>query len=490
MFASTSNRACIAIFLLLPLAALLAGCAVPLAPGYQVEKESLTVHFASGTPPHLAIRADYQLKNVGTTPLDSLEVAVPCEKAFGRSSLRVLVANREVTAHSEQDTDSEPGESAAAESMWRIPLVPALRKKQKINVSLAYDLSATAATDSRIFAAENMFYLNDSGWFPEFQEPKAFFAEDITRPNPTELTIVAPPNFLVTASGQPRGEKKTNAEAEHHFRIATGDFDPYVLAGAYQQQKISANSSNVAIWTLKPIPAAQAQQTATQIAAAENFYVQNFGPLPRALKEIYDVQLPEEVNEANIIWRRWEDSLLPGVVFDSFGTSPNMSNSSGPTELGNTWFGHMIRPGAEAWMFDFVLAAYSSDLLGESTGTSRAEAISSDLSDYDGTSGHAIEKPIVSLTPSDAKDQLRLGGDKLELFLLALEDRCGRENVVHAMHHMVYALRGQQYGYSDFRAALEQECHQDLAGFFRTWLTQPGIPPDFRARYQPGAAKQ
>src|SRR6185437_16428196 len=182
------------------------------------------------------------------------EVAVPGEKDFGRSNLRVLVASREITAQSEQGANSESatGESAAAESLWRIPLAPALRKKQKINVSLEYDLVATAPTDPRIFAAENMFYLNDSGWFPEFQEPKALFAEDITRPNPTDLTVIVPANFLVTASGQPHGEKKTRAETEHHFRITAGDFDPYVLAGAYQQQQMAANGSNIVIWTFKP----------------------------------------------------------------------------------------------------------------------------------------------------------------------------------------------------------------------------------------------
>ncbi|MGH9709331.1 MAG: hypothetical protein ACRD37_02135, partial [Candidatus Acidiferrales bacterium] len=74
----------------------------------------------------------------------------------------------------------------------------------------------------------------------------------------------------------------------------------------------------------------------------------------------------------------------------------------------------------------------------------------------------------------------------IRLFLFALEDRCGRENVEHAIAHMVYALRGQEYGYMDLRVALEQECRQDLSSMFATWLDQKGIPADFRARYQNG----
>jgi hypothetical protein len=500
LFASTSNRARAAIFLALPFAILLAGCAVPLAPGYQVEKESLTVRFLGETPPHLAIRADYQLKNVGTTPLGFVEVTVPAEKTFGRSNLRILVANREITAQSEQDSDSESAssESASAESIWRIPLAPALRKKQKINVSLEYDLAATAPTDSRIFAAENMFYLNDSGWFPEFQEPKALFAEDITRPNPTDLTVIAPANFLVTASGQPHGEKKTSAATERHFRITTGDFDPYVLAGAYQQQQITANGSNIAIWTFQPVPVAQAQQTAAQIAAAANFYSQNFGPLPKSVSAIFDVETSNEAAARNTNEPANENWIIPGVVYDwkvesgksfsaAFGNA--LSEAFGPIYLAHTWFAHVILPRPEAWTLAQNFDVYASVISSAGKTPAQNADVSSILSDYDEQREKAIEKPIASLMPNAPEDQLELGGDKMQLFFFALQDRCGRENVIHAMHHMVYALRGQQYGYSDFRAALEQECHQDLAGFFRTWLTQPGIPPDFRARYQPGATK-
>jgi len=429
------------------------------------------VRFVPGDPPRLAVRAEYRLANVGNAPLHSIGIELPGENSFGRADLHAEIDNKEVAV---QHNPFEPADN------WRISLPAAWRQKEKINLVLSYDLAARAATDPRIFAAANAFYLNDSGWFPQFQEPRAFFAADIVRPNPTDLAVTVPADFRVTASGQLRGAKKQNGESEYRFRIRKADFDPYVVAGQYNEQRVSTSNGTVVFWTSKTIPAAQAQQTARQIAAAEKFYSQNFGPLPRTVKEIYDIQPPEESSEGNISWERLEGSLLPGVVFDA------MSGFSGPTELGNTWFGHMIRPRAEAWMFDFVLAAYASDLWdqGNGAGTSRADAIGSDLSDYDGTRGHAVEKPIISLTPSDSKDQLRLGGDKLELFLFALEDKCGQQNVTHAIAHMVYALRGQQYDYSDFRAALEQECHQNLSNVFDAWLRQKGIPDDFRARQE------
>jgi hypothetical protein len=462
---------------------LISGCATPLAPGYSIQKESLSVQFVPGSSPHLAIRADYQLRNVGNAPLHRIPIEFPGEKTFGRANLRAQIDGKNVTLqHNPHEAPDD----------WRIPLASDWRQKQKINLTLSYDLATVPPADARIFVAPKMFYLNDSGWFPGLMGFKAFLSPAIVRPSPTDLRVTLPADFRVTASGQPRGEKKQNGEVEYRFLIHKGDFDPYVLAGQYSEQRVSTAGVTVAIWTFKPISAEQAQKTATQIAGADRFYVQNFGPLPQAIKDIYDIQPPEEVSAGDITWKRWEDLLLPGIVFDSFGAGSDsaVSNFVAPTEVANTWFGHMIRPRPEAWMFDFVLAVYASDRLDESNaaGTPRAFAISVDLTDYDYHASRALERPIISLLSTDTPEQVLIGGAKVELFLFALEDKCGQQNVTHAIHDMVYALRGEDYGYNDFRAALEQQCRQDLAGFFRTWLTQPGIPADFRARYEnPGA---
>jgi hypothetical protein len=478
-------------------AVLLSGCGVPVAPGYQIQKESLTVHFISGATPHLAIRADYRLQNVGTAPLNFVEVTLPGEKSFGRADLRATVAGREITPEREQSVTDEtaPPSAAPSESLWRIPLPGSLRQKQKIDIALEYDLAAQPAADPRIFVEAMAFYLNDSGWFPEFQEPKALFAEDIVRPNPTELTVVVPANFRVTASGEAHGAKKRNTESEFRFRIGSADFDPYVLAGQYREHKTSASGTQAVIWTFQPVSAAQAQQTAAQIAAAAKFYAQNFGLLPKSMNAIYDAQTPKVLAARNVNWEGMRNSLLPGVIYSwglysaqslSSGLNNRLATSMGPTELAYTWFSHMIVPSPAAWMLSDGLASYAANLLDESGGpqTSRANAIHDALADYSSQRAVAVAKPVLSLAPSDPAEQLRLGADKMQLFFFALEDKCGRQNLIHAVAHMVYALRGQSYGYSDFRAALEEECHQNLAGFFRTWLNEKGIPEDFRARYE------
>ncbi|MFZ0639740.1 MAG: hypothetical protein WA020_06145 [Candidatus Acidiferrales bacterium] len=453
-------------------AILISACGVPLAPGYQIQKEALTVHFVPGSPPHLAVRAEYRLANVGNAPLHFMGVELPGEKSFGRANLRAEIDGKEIALQ------HNPHEVA---DDWRVPMPVPWRQKEKLNLSLAYDLAYQPATDPRIVAAANAFYLNDSGWLPALMGFKAFLSPTIVRPDPTDLTVSVPADFRITASGQLRGTKKQNGETEYRFRLRKADFEPYVLAGKYNEQRVSTAGIDVVVWTFQPIPNAQAQQTAAQIAAAAQFYKQTFGASPAKMKSIYDLEFPGNLSPPQ---KNGEAFLLPGVV-------NGFSGVTGKMQLAYTWFGHLIRPKAEDWMLGNALTRYAANVLDEKGGTSRSDVVTANLKDYDDERTKAVEKPIISLSPGDSEDQVRIGDDKLMLFLSALEDKCGSENVRHAISDMVYALRGQEYGYSDFRAALEDRCHQNLADFFHTWLAQPGIPPDFRARYETaGAGKQ
>jgi aminopeptidase N len=64
-----------------------------------------------------------------------------------------------------------------------------------------------------------------------------------------------------------------------------------------------------------------------------------------------------------------------------------------------------------------------------------------------------------------------------------LEDLCGRDNLRAAFQHIVRARRGDEVADEELRAAAEAASQRDLAEMFRAWLNRPGIPDDFRARY-------
>lgn len=463
---------------------LLSSCGVPLAPGYQIQRETLTVHFVAGNPPHLSIHCEYRLANIGNSSLHFIAVVLPSEKGFGRASLHAEIDGKEIAPQ------QNPAEAA---DDWRVPLPAPWRQKEKRNLSLSYDLAAQPASDPRIFLAANTFYLNDSGWFPQLLGFKGLFAPSPTRPDRTVLNIIIPADFRVTASGQLRGKEKRNGEVNRRFLIRKADFDPYVLAGQYQEQKVSAGGATVPIWSSNPVASDRAQHGAAQIAEAQQFYSRNFSPLPRSIKQIYDIVAPIAGRGQNVPWNR---SALPGVVFDwpSGSEKPlaGPARALGPMDLAQTWFSHLIVPRPEAWTLGGALSLYAVTSLNESvpSATTRGPTIRSILNDYDSNRSNVVEKPILSLAWTDPEAQLALAGDKMQLFFFTLEDKCGQQNVTHAIHDMVYALRGQQYDYSDFRAALEQACHRNLADVFRTWLAQPGIPPDFRARYEDSDGNQ
>jgi aminopeptidase N len=49
---------------------------------------------------------------------------------------------------------------------------------------------------------------------------------------------------------------------------------------------------------------------------------------------------------------------------------------------------------------------------------------------------------------------------------------------------MLQGLRGSTYGWVDLRVAVEAETGRDMGEFFRRWLNEPGIPENFRKRYE------
>jgi len=53
---------------------------------------------------------------------------------------------------------------------------------------------------------------------------------------------------------------------------------------------------------------------------------------------------------------------------------------------------------------------------------------------------------------------------------------------------MLYARAARGFDLDDLIAAFEQETHQNVAAFVRLWMKHPGVPADFRARYENSAA--
>ena len=76
------------------------------------------------------------------------------------------------------------------------------------------------------------------------------------------------------------------------------------------------------------------------------------------------------------------------------------------------------------------------------------------------------------------------------LFFYGLQDRYGDEVFRKAIRHMLYARRSGGFDLDDLIAAFDQEAHGNTAEFVRLWMKHPGVPADFRARYENTSAEQ
>jgi hypothetical protein len=90
--------------------------------------------------------------------------------------------------------------------------------------------------------------------------------------------------------------------------------------------------------------------------------------------------------------------------------------------------------------------------------------------------------------PANKKEDANVLRAKSFLFFFALQERYGRDAFQHAIDHMLSARQGRGFNLSDLIAAFEQETHQNVAEFERIWMKHPGVPDDFRARYENASA--
>ena len=203
-------------------------CIAPLAPGYQILKESREVRFIPGATPELQIHSTYTLLNSGTTSLSFIDVIFPDEKLYGRKNLRVQLDGREITPAQLPEEYRQESPDAL-----RIALDPPWERKQKRDLTIDYSFSSPADLGSRITLGPDNFHLGHRGWIPLPQPPKRVLAPYPARPPKMSYTVRVPENFLVLARGKLAARKKDGNEIVYRFDLGKDDLSPYVVAGRY-----------------------------------------------------------------------------------------------------------------------------------------------------------------------------------------------------------------------------------------------------------------
>lgn len=475
------------ISLLLALCA--ANCSVPLAPGYQILKESREVRFVPGATPELQIHSAYTLLNSGTAALPFIDVIFPDEKLYGRKNLRVQLDGRDVTpAPLPEEYRQESPEAL------RIPFDPPWERKQKRDLVIDYVFTSPADLGSRVTLGADDFHLGHRGWIPLPQPPKRVLAPYPARPPKMSYTIRVPENFLILARGKLAGRKKENNEMVYRLDLGKNDLSPYVVAGRYLDSSRASKSSNISFWTLQP--PGDNSAAAQRINSAWSALQSAFGPLDKNIVQPHIVESPElltpsdDADSAAVAAFPGGALVSPGAL--ALGWQSDELIEKITHALAHSWFGDQMYPAANAEVgLGEGLPDYATVVADESQGgePARRKRILELLHHYDEAVQEAAatpnpEKPIIDVTPYDPVVQRRIARAKAALFFISLEDSYGPAPVRRALAQVVVLLGGKDVGYDDIRSALEQSTGKNLAEPFRTWLYNKGMPQYFRNQYE------
>ncbi len=447
--------------------ALLSGCAVALGPGYRVEKQQYEVRWTGGD--ELAVRGTFRLKNTGTEPIEYIEAVLPEEAR--RSGLQVWLDQSPVSP--------EPAAEFAPEGTVRLPFRPAWAKKKKASLVIEYALSGAVADAS----ATPSFYLATQGWYPVLRSKGGLFAFGGEPPKKWDLRVSVPRDFLVHASGKPKGKKRHDELLEHRFRQQRDrDIRPFVIAGKFHEHRGKSGAAEIALWHKDPIPSAKANDAANYVARAVQNLERTLGPLS---EKDPGLLLFAEAGTATDP-SQYKVATFPRAVWANWSITTHESSRCVVEALAaHWWLAHLSRPEPDAKLLASALADHAPALTagqcGESAAAANQESLQQTLRGYD------QEKQAME---SGAKDtgQDKVDFWKLKLFVADLENRVGREKLAAATRRMVQSLRGSTWTTNDLRVAIQMETGEDPAEFFRRWLNQPGIPEEFRKKYEKQAS--
>lgn len=485
----TSRSLAAAVVALLALCA--SACAVPIAPGYRILKESREVRYVPGEPAELHVSSLYTVENFGTADLSFVDINLPQERLYGLTNIHI-----EVDGHLITPGNLPPGDQQARLDALKIALDPPWSRRQKRQLSIEYTLRSPQDSGSRITIGQSSFHLASRGWFPELLPPKHVLAPYPHPPKSAIFTVRVPPDFFVLARGVPKGAKKPADETAYRFELDSSTMATYVIAGKYSAWPAQSKSASTVFWTTQPLkddPSVGAQE----IDSVWNALAKAFGPLDKNIAGSHVVESPE-------LRSRFGDEAAPAAAAFPGGALVNsaaMALGTGSDEflnlvsraLSREWFGEaMYLSDAAAVGMGEGLPEYATIVIDEARRgpDARHKRVTEYLLRFDEASKAAKETPLSAIMIGDPPGPRRIALAKAPLFFAALEDVCGEEPMRAGLAHLLANQRGREAGYADLRAALEESCSRDFAPMFRLWLNSTGIPPDFRQRYQGSAVGQ
>jgi hypothetical protein len=457
-------------------------CAVALGPGYAVENQEIRVRFLpGGDEPRIRVDAHYQLRNIGTKPLSSLEVRLPGRRSFRLATAR---ATWDGVSLAEQNSPLFPRNTFLA-----LPQPWNLSERHTLHLSAEFQNPEADQTGFRF--ASDAFFLPSEGWAPELLPSEGLFSTGGVPPKQWRMEVRVPRGFLVHASGSSAKTSRTGDEIALQSVERSRDRYPFVVAGLYKETSLDAgDGSKILLWTRAQEESARLQPSAEALVRAVQGYDAAFGARGANSKPLWIVECPvvpgcfntEQSAYAKLLNAEpgavsSEMASLDTLVIDFTGGPPKLAAAA--PGLAASWLGYGQNPGFYQQQPPLsALPAFASALGQEAIEgpSTRTETIRRAL--------RMIPKGGVARKPEEPA-VLRA---KSFLFFYALQERYGRDVFRRAISHMLSARKGSGFDLDDFIAAFEEETHQNIAEFVRLWMKRPGVPDDFRARYENASA--
>jgi len=462
-------------------AALAGGCVAPLGPGYTIERQQVGVHFAAAPEPCIRIEGEYLLKNTGNQPINELELRLPGRRRFHFDEPRAIWDATAVTT----GISTEHSRNAVIP----LPQPWTVSARHTLHLSIEY-LPPTTGETALSFSSE-AFFLPAEGWSPELLPAQGLFATGGVPPKKWDLSVQVPEGFLVHTSGKQAKSSLRNGEIIVLAHQGPKDHYPFVIAGRYASTQIGDGKETIILWTRKTQEAAGLRGVSEALARTMEAYDSAFGARSKDTSMTWIVECPRvdgcftnlNATTAELLGEEKEPLSAETVSLDTLmvdlsGGMPKLAAAAAPS-LAASWLGYAQNPGF------YEQEPPLSALPAFATAIGREAALGSD------TRTETIRRAL-RIIPETAearrREEATVVRAKSFLFFYALQDRYGKEVFRKAIHHMLYARKERGFELNDLIAAFEEQTHQNTAEFVRMWMKRPGVPEEFRARYQEPAA--
>jgi hypothetical protein len=457
-----------------------AGCAAALGPGYTIDKQEIRVRFVPDPQPTIRIEAEYSLRNTGNRPLTALELSLPGRRRFRFSDPRIEWDSE--TVKLEPSLKDGRYFQLSLPRSWPISVVHTLH--------LSIEFQAPKSGDGGLSFSQDAFFLPAEGWSPELLPERGIFATGGVPPNGWILTLRVPEGFLVHTGG--RQSKTSRSGGELVFRTVQRPKDgyPFVVAGRFHATRLSSGAVTLNLWTRAPQDAAALRQATDSLVKPVDAYNAMFGRQNSQFSQLWVVDCPVVAGcftssvsvYSDLISERGEKPSAQMASLDTVMVDPSAGAAgvaaAGPA-LASSWLGYGQNPGF--FQQDPPLSALPA------FAASRGREAVEGHQVREETIRRALRAVPVTSEPKKPENEAVVRAKSL-LFFFGLQDRYGYDAFDKALSHMLYARRGGGFDLDDLIAAFEQETHQNVAEFVRRWMKHPGVPADFRARYENAAS--